>query len=716
LVIHEQLNQTVRRPILHLICFGIIAAVLGDAISTSAAIANVSVINFAYVPDTTNIFVNDTVIWTWPAGSTSHNVVSTSDPQVWDDSAIADGPFTFTNVFTAAGSFPYICTVHGFTGTINVSNAVPAPAVAITSPANGATLSAPASFTLAATASDSGVNITNVQFLEGTNLLGNFANAPFSIAVTDLGPGDYTFAAVASDDAGLSATNSIVVHVVPGNIILLNGHLVFGGVAIGTMATNVLTISNGGGTVMTVSNIVYPAGFSGAFSGAIGPGSNQTVAVIFSPTTAATYNGTITVNSDAPNGINTIPVSGFGVNGNLVLTIATTGTGAVQPNLNNRLLKSGVKYTIRAIAGTGEVFSNWSGSLNTNSNPLTFTMKPGTLLQANFIPNPFLPWQGSYNGLFSVTNHATANTAGMLRHLTVRPTGAYSGVLLVSGGSYLVAGGFNLSGQATNQIIRADNQGGPMTVNLSMNSNAPLPQITGTVSGSNWTANLLADRAASALSSTEYTMLIPPDLNNSPPDSSPGGAGYALISDDAKSARITGALADGTAFHQSVPVSQDGYIPIYDSLYNGHGFLLGWINLIPTNASGIGLTWIRPPHPTGLFKSGFTNAIPASQLFFSPWTNPPADLGLLTNLIMVDTFDEANEGNAVTNVAAISRTGKVTGTSVHGSINLKNGLLKVTIGNGPSKVVASGAILLNATNGGGFFLTKTNAQAIILSP
>ena len=49
-------------------------------------------------------------------------------------------------------------------------------------------------------------------------------------------------------------------------------------------------------------------------------------------------------------------------------------------------------------------------------------------------------------------------------------------------------------------------------------------------------------------------------------------------------------------------------------------------------------------------------------------------------------------------------------------INPKTGLLKVTIGSGASRTTGYGAILLNETNGAGYFLTKTNAGAIILEP
>ena len=109
---------------------------LGHAFSAAAAVANVSVVNNAFVPATTNIQANDTVIWTWPLNSFSHNVVSDSTPQAWLDSPVLNGPATFTNTFTAPGTFPYECTVHGFTGSIVVSAApLPPRPITLTSPA-----------------------------------------------------------------------------------------------------------------------------------------------------------------------------------------------------------------------------------------------------------------------------------------------------------------------------------------------------------------------------------------------------------------------------------------------------------------------------------------------------------------------------------------------------------------------------------------------------
>jgi plastocyanin len=68
----------------------------------------------AFVPSTASIHVNDIVQFT---GGASHPVVSgTGSP---------DGKFNLSSgagcvQFTAAGTFPFFCNVHGFTGTITV--------------------------------------------------------------------------------------------------------------------------------------------------------------------------------------------------------------------------------------------------------------------------------------------------------------------------------------------------------------------------------------------------------------------------------------------------------------------------------------------------------------------------------------------------------------------------------------------------------------------
>ena len=211
-------------------------------------------------------------------------------------------------------------------------------------------------------------------------------------------------------------------------------------------------------------------------------------------------------------------------------------------------------------------------------------------------------------------------------------------------------------------------------------------------------------------------MLIPPDTNNTPPLLSPGGDGYASITNSGATTKITGALADGTAFNQSVPISSTGYLPVYANLYGGKGLLLGWINLDSTNASGVSLTWIHPRAThSGLYTNGFTNVLFTNQILLSAWTNTSANIELLTNLTLLPEIDDTNgTGFAI----ATAANGQISdpANSIKGSINLKTGTYKVSIGTGSHATNSFGAILLNSSNDGGYFLAKTNAQAVELQP
>ena len=90
-----------------------------------------------------------------------------------------------------------------------------APQVAITSPATGASFTSPATIALGATASDVDGDIAQVAFYRGSTLLGVDTTSPFTFTWNNVGSGDYTLSAVATDDDGASATSeTVLVHVV----------------------------------------------------------------------------------------------------------------------------------------------------------------------------------------------------------------------------------------------------------------------------------------------------------------------------------------------------------------------------------------------------------------------------------------------------------------------------------------------------------------------
>ena len=324
---------------------------------------------------------------------------------------------------------------------------------------------------------------------------------------------------------------------------------------------------------------------------------------------------------------------------------------------------------------------------------------------------------GIYNGLFA-KGDTNVVSSGLLSGLAVTATGSYSGKLLIGDSTNAVSGSFNDSGMTTNSIARAAKQGGPLTLEMQVNWNTSPLTIGGTVSGTNggdWVANLTAELASSGATSAEYTVLLSPV-------GPLAGYGYLLMTNHAGAVTLSAALADGTAFSQSVPVSGEGDLPVYGNLYGSTGLLIGWIGLESGLPAG-NLTWIKEAsHFSALYTNGFTNPVVASQ--GSVWTNslphtaaidlPSGKLeisggGLLSPL----TFNVAMSNNNTLVKLAGSPTNSLTGTN-----NPKTGLLTITFGNGAGKATTTGtgAVLQNATSAGGFFLGKTNAGSILLQP
>jgi len=85
-----------------------------------------------------------------------------------------------------------------------------APDVSITSPANNASFTNPASITINANASDPDGTIAKVEFFNGSIKLGDDNSAPYSFAWTNVGVGTYSLTVRATDNQGASKTSSVV--------------------------------------------------------------------------------------------------------------------------------------------------------------------------------------------------------------------------------------------------------------------------------------------------------------------------------------------------------------------------------------------------------------------------------------------------------------------------------------------------------------------------
>lgn len=83
-----------------------------------------------------------------------------------------------------------------------------APVVTLTSPASGATFSAPATVTIAATASDADGTVSKVGFYNGATLLTEVSASPYSYTWSNVAAGTYTITAKATDNSGAVTTSS----------------------------------------------------------------------------------------------------------------------------------------------------------------------------------------------------------------------------------------------------------------------------------------------------------------------------------------------------------------------------------------------------------------------------------------------------------------------------------------------------------------------------
>jgi hypothetical protein len=89
------------------------------------------------------------------------------------------------------------------------------PVVTITSPSNNTNFLSPASITINAAATDADGTVNNVQFFNGTTLLGSDPTSPYSFTWSNVAGGSYSITAQATDNSGAVITSS------PVNLIVL---------------------------------------------------------------------------------------------------------------------------------------------------------------------------------------------------------------------------------------------------------------------------------------------------------------------------------------------------------------------------------------------------------------------------------------------------------------------------------------------------------------
>ncbi len=112
-------------------CLGIMVLFVLLSSGTYAATVDVSIINLSFQPQSITVNVGDTVRWTnndavssyygsIPVPHTTTSGTNNTPDGKWDSGTLSLGQ-AFSVTFTVPGTYPYFCSIHGFTGTVTVN-------------------------------------------------------------------------------------------------------------------------------------------------------------------------------------------------------------------------------------------------------------------------------------------------------------------------------------------------------------------------------------------------------------------------------------------------------------------------------------------------------------------------------------------------------------------------------------------------------------------
>lgn len=129
--------------------------------------------------------------------------------------AASSAPYTYVWAGVAAGSYTLSAKATDNFGSVTTSTPVTVtvipnapPTVGLTSPVTGFTAFAPANVTLSANAADSDGSVTQVDFYQGTTLIGTATAAPYTFNWATVAAGTYSLTAKAIDNLGAVTTSA----------------------------------------------------------------------------------------------------------------------------------------------------------------------------------------------------------------------------------------------------------------------------------------------------------------------------------------------------------------------------------------------------------------------------------------------------------------------------------------------------------------------------
>ncbi len=582
---------------------------------------------------------NNTVVRTFTVTVNAENDAPTLDAIVNRTIAENAGLQTvnLTGIGTGAANESQTLTV---TATSSNPSLIPNPTVSYASP------SSMGSLTITPATNANGVATITVTVNDG-QAVNNSVTRSFTVTVTEVNSAP-TISAIANQTI-ISGTNSGLLNFTIGDVES----------PVNSLA---LTASSTVPSLVPVTNIVFG-----------GNGSNRTVRITPVAGLTGISDITLTVNDGAASANTTFRVTVTTPPpepGQLSLT--KSGSGSISPDLSATTLIVGQTYTVTATPAAGYVFSGWTGSIQSSSPTITFTMTSSFTLQANFTVNPYTATAATYNGLFYENAEVRLTSAGAF-NVFMDGSGNYSGWVQMGYMRHQLSGKFSSNLRATNVITRWN--GTSLTVELQIGSGATLGQITGRVTDGTWNAPLSGGRSSATSPYVgEYTVMIPGTANNA---ALPAGDGYATLHVAADGlGTMSGTLADGSMFMCSAYVTENGDWPLHVSLYAGQGIVMSWLNFTNLSSSDVSgdLVWIKAAGASATsYPAGFTVGTKAvGSAYVAPEATGKA-VNLSGAVVAFSGGDLATSFNNVVSVNAGSQVVNLSPNTMSFSINPASG-------------------------------------------
>ncbi len=265
--------------------------------------------------------------------------------------------------------------------------------------------------------------------------------------------------------------------------------LSFGNVQTGTTQNLSATVTNTGGSSVTISQAgVSGTGFSmsgGPSSVTLAAGQSATFSVAFAPTTAGSASGNLTIASTASNSNVTVPLSGTGISpGALGSNPASLSFGNVQAGTTQTLSATvtntgGSSVTISQVGVNGTGFSLRGG-------PSSVTLGAG---QSTTFSVAFAP-AATGNATGNLTISSTASNSTLTLPLSGTGTAAAAGQLTIAP-TTLNFGSVDVGSTAT-QSLTMSATGGSVTVNSAASGSSQY-----SISGASFPFTIAAGQSAS---------------------------------------------------------------------------------------------------------------------------------------------------------------------------------------------------------------------------